>query len=73
MTTTNDTITTPIAVSESKSSQQFKDMADRASYVLLPALALAVFLVVWQLLSGTGITGTLPGPLEILQDTDTLG
>jgi nitrate/nitrite transport system permease protein len=71
MTTTNDTITTPIAVSESKSSQQFKDMADRASYVLLPALALAVFLVVWQLLSGTGITGTLPGPLEILQDTDT--
>jgi nitrate/nitrite transport system permease protein len=71
MTTTNDTIKTPIAVSESKSSQQFKDMADRASYVLLPALALAVFLAVWQLLSGTGITGTLPGPLEILQDTDT--
>jgi nitrate/nitrite transport system permease protein len=71
MTTTNDTIKTPIAVSESKSSQQFKDIADRASYVLLPALALAVFLAVWQLLSGTGITGTLPGPLEILQDTDT--
>lgn len=71
MTTTNDTITTPISVSEAKSSQQFKDMADRASYVLLPALALGIFLVVWQLLSGTGITGTLPGPLEILQDTDT--
>jgi nitrate/nitrite transport system permease protein len=71
MTTTNDTIATPIAVSEAKSSQQFKDIADRASYVLLPALALVMFLVVWQLLSGTGITGTLPGPLEILQDTDT--
>jgi nitrate/nitrite transport system permease protein len=71
MTTTNDTIATPIAVSEAKSSQQFKDIADRASYVLLPALALGMFLVVWQLLSGTGITGTLPGPLEILQDTDT--
>jgi nitrate/nitrite transport system permease protein len=71
MTTTNDTITTPISVSEAKSSQQFKDIADRASYVLLPALALGMFLGVWQLLSGTGITGTLPGPLEILQDTDT--
>ncbi len=71
MTTTNDTIKTPISVSEAKSSQQFKDMADRASYVLLPALALGIFLVVWQLLSGTRITGTLPGPLEILQDTDT--
>jgi nitrate/nitrite transport system permease protein len=71
MTATNDTITTPISVPEAKSSQQFKEIADRASYVLLPALALGIFLVVWQLLSGTGITGTLPGPLEILQDTDT--
>lgn len=71
MTTTNDTITTPIGIPESKSGQQFKELADRASYVLFPALALGIFLAVWQLLSGTGITGTLPGPVEILQDTDT--
>jgi nitrate/nitrite transport system permease protein len=71
MTTTNETMTTSIAASEAKSSQQLKDFTDRASYVLLPALALGIFFVVWQLLSGTGITGTLPGPAEILQDTDT--
>jgi nitrate/nitrite transport system permease protein len=71
MTTTNESMTTSIAASEAKSAQQLKDFTDRASYVLLPALALGIFFVVWQLLSGTGITGTLPGPAEILQDTDT--
>ncbi len=71
MTTTNNTMATPVAANESESSQQLKDMAERVSYVLLPALALGIFLVVWQLLSGAKMLGTLPTPVEILQDTDT--
>jgi nitrate/nitrite transport system permease protein len=71
MTTTNDTMTNSVAVNESQSSQQLKDIAERASYVLLPALALGIFLALWQVLSGAKMLGTLPTPLEILQDTDT--
>jgi nitrate/nitrite transport system permease protein len=71
MTTTNDTMANSVAVNESQSSQQLKDIAERASYVLLPALALGIFLALWQVLSGAKMLGTLPTPLEILQDTDT--
>ncbi len=73
MTTTKEpVITAPTTLAAPKTSPQLKQFMDNASVVVLPLIALAIFLTIWQSLSAAGMTGSLPGPLQVVQDTQPL-
>ncbi|WP_287128412.1 nitrate ABC transporter permease [Candidatus Cyanaurora vandensis] len=58
----------PLSV-ESQPNPALQEWWERATYVLLPLLALGVFLGAWQLLSAAGKTGQIPGPVQVITDT----
>ncbi|MBW4696390.1 MAG: nitrate ABC transporter permease [Aphanocapsa lilacina HA4352-LM1] len=72
MTTTNKTVIAPARDEAAGSTPQLKALLERSGTVVLPLVAVAVFLGLWQALSAAGLTGTLPGPLQVVQDVQPL-
>ncbi|BAC89509.1 nitrate ABC transporter permease [Gloeobacter violaceus] len=72
MTTTNETAIAPARGEAAGTSPQVKALLERSSTVVLPLIAVAIFLGIWQGLSAAGLTGTLPGPLQVVQDVQPL-
>ncbi|MBC8122681.1 MAG: nitrate ABC transporter permease [Gemmatimonadaceae bacterium] len=73
MTTTKEVATQAVIPSTpagpSKTSRAITDILSRVEVVLYPALAIIVFLVAWQMLSAAGMTGQVPGPVQVATDT----
>ena len=64
------TSTPPLAMLPTAPSprEQLHRKLNKFAPVLLPLLALAGCLGLWQLLNALGMTGSLPGPLQVVQD-----
>ncbi|AGY60442.1 nitrate ABC transporter permease [Gloeobacter kilaueensis] len=74
MTTTNETMSAPASreADTPRPALPIQALLERSGVFVLPLVAVAIFLGIWQVLSAAGLTGTLPGPAQVVQDVQPL-
>ncbi len=60
------TAPTPLA---SEKANPLGEFLQKADFILLPLLAIGIFLGLWQFFSAIGKTGQIPGPVQVLTDS----